>query len=42
MDVAKNLQKKLYDFRKVIRSSSGKFKLKLKPGYELEPLKSTE
>lgn len=42
MDLTKNLQEKLYNFRKVIRSSSGKFKLKLKPGYELEPLKSVE
>jgi rhombotail lipoprotein len=42
MDLTKNLQEKLYNFRKVIRSSSGKFKLKLKPGYELEPLKSIE
>ena len=42
IDLTKNLQEKLYNFRKVIRSSSGKFKLKLKPGYELEPLKSIE
>jgi len=42
MDLTKNLQKKLHNFRKVIRSSSGKFELKLKPGYELEPLKSIE
>lgn len=42
MDLTKNLEKKLYNFRKMIRSSSGKFKLKLKPGYELEPLKSIE
>jgi len=42
MDLTKNLQKKLYNFRKVIRNSSGKFELKLKPGYELEPLKSIE
>ena len=38
MDLTKNLQKKLFYFRKAIRSQSGKFKLKLKPGYELEPL----
>ncbi|MFC1488922.1 rhombotarget lipoprotein [Thermodesulfobacteriota bacterium] len=42
MDLTKNLQEKLYNFRKMIRSSSGEFKLKLKPGYELEPLKSRE
>ncbi len=42
LDLTKNLQEKLYNFRKVIRSPSGKFKLKLKPGYELEPLKSIE
>jgi rhombotail lipoprotein len=38
MELTKNLQIKLYYFRKAIRSQSGKFKLKLKPGYELEPL----
>ena len=38
MDLTKNLKDKLYYFRKAIRSPSGKFKLKLKPGYELEPL----
>lgn len=38
MDLTTNLQDKLYYFRKAIRSRSGKFKLKLKPGYELEPL----
>lgn len=42
MDLTKNLEKKLYNFRKMIRSASGKFKLKLKPGYELEPLKRIE
>ncbi len=42
MDLTKNLQVKLYYFRKAIRSSSGKFKLQLKPGYELEPLISIE
>jgi rhombotail lipoprotein len=42
MDLTKNLEKKLYSFRKAIRSSSGKFELKLRPGYELEPLKSIE
>jgi len=42
MELTKNLQTKLYNFRKAIRSQSGKFKLKLKPGYELEPLKSIE
>ena len=42
MDLTKNLQVTLYNFRKAIRSPSGKFKLKLKPGYELEPLKSIE
>ena len=42
MDLTKNLQVSLYNFRKEIRSQSGKFKLKLKPGYELEPLKSIE
>lgn len=38
VELTKNLQDKLYSFRKEIRSNSGKFKLKLKPGYELEPL----
>ncbi len=42
LDLTKNLQEKLYNFRKVIRRSSGKFMLKLKPGYELEPLNSIE
>jgi len=42
MDLTKNLQVKLYYFRKAIRSPSGKFKLKLKPGYELEQLKNIE
>ena len=42
MELTKNLQDKLYYFRKAIRSQSGKFKLKLKPGYELEPLNSIE
>ena len=42
IDLTKNLQVKLYYFRKAIRSPSGKFKLKLKPGYELEQLKSIE
>jgi rhombotail lipoprotein len=41
-DLTKNLQTCLYNFRKEIRSQSGKFKLKLKPGYELEPLKIVE
>ncbi|MFH1954497.1 MAG: rhombotarget lipoprotein [Pseudomonadota bacterium] len=40
MDLSKNLQEKLYEFRKMIRSSSGPFRLKLKPGYELEPLEN--
>jgi rhombotail lipoprotein len=39
VDLTKNLKEKLYSFRKMIRASSGAFKLKLKPGYELEPLK---
>jgi len=38
IELTKNLQEKLYHFRKAIRSQSGKFKLRLKPGYELEPL----
>ena len=38
MELSKNLKEKLFAFRKMIRSPSGKFKLKLKPGYELEPL----
>jgi len=42
MELTKNLQVKLYHFRKAIRSPSGKFKLKLKPGYKLEALKSIE
>ena len=42
MDLLKNLNEKLYYFRKAIRSSSGEFKLKLKPGYKLEPLKNIE
>ena len=42
MELTKNLQDKLYYFRKAIRSQSGKFKLKLKPGYELEPLVDME
>jgi rhombotail lipoprotein len=42
MDLTKNLQLSLYHFRKEIRSQSGKFKLKLKPGYELEPLTKRE
>jgi rhombotail lipoprotein len=42
MALTKNLKVKLYYFRKAIRSESGKFKLKLKPGYELEQLKSVE
>ena len=42
MVLAKNLKVKLYYFRKAIRSPSGKFKLLLKPGYELEQLKSIE
>jgi len=42
VDLAKNLQVSLYNFRKAIRSPSGKFKLKIKPGYELEPLKNIE
>ena len=42
MELTKNLQVKLYYFRKAIRSPSGKFNLKLKPGYELEPLMSIE
>jgi rhombotail lipoprotein len=42
IDLTNNLQVKLYYFRKAIRSSSRKFKLNLKPGYELEQLKSIE
>jgi len=42
MDLTENLQKKLYGFRKMIRSPSGKFKLELKPGYVLEPLEGTK
>ena len=42
MDLTKNLKVKLYYFRKAIRNPSGKFKLVLKPGYELEQLKSIE
>ena len=42
LELTQNLQTKLYDFRKAIRSQTGKFKLQLKPGYELEPLKSPE
>ena len=42
VDLTKNLEKKLYYFRKAIRSSTGKFTLKLKPGYELKPLKNIE
>jgi len=42
MELIKNLQDKLYYFRKAIRSQSGKFKLKLRPGYELEPLINPE
>lgn len=42
MELTKNLQVKLYHFRIAIRNASVKFKLKLKPGYELEPLKSIE
>jgi rhombotail lipoprotein len=38
MDLTENLKVTLHGFRKMIRSSSGKFKLELKPGYELEPL----
>lgn len=38
IDLIKNLQIKLYHFRQAIRSPTGKFKLKLRPGYELEPL----
>ena len=42
VDLTKNLQVSLYNFRKAIRRPSGKFKFKLKPGYELEPLKGVE
>ena len=42
MDLSKNLQEALYKFRKMIRSSSGPFKLELKPGYELEPLENKQ
>ena len=38
LDLTKNLKVTLYNFRKVLRSQSGKFKLKLKPGFDLEPL----
>jgi rhombotail lipoprotein len=39
-ELTKNLQAKLFQFRKAIRSGGGKFTLELKPGYELEPLTS--
>ena len=42
MELTKNLQEKLYYFRKAIRGRSGQFKLELKPGYELEPLERIE
>jgi rhombotail lipoprotein len=42
MDLTRNLKITLHGFRKMIRSSSGKFKLELKPGYELEPLTEIE
>ena len=42
MELAENLKVKLYYFRKAIRSPSGKFKLVLKPGYELEQINSIE
>ena len=42
IDLTKKLKEKLYVFRKMIRSSSGPFKLKLKPGYTLEFLKEPE
>lgn len=42
IELTNNLQVKLYQFRKVIRSGSGKFKLELKPGYALEPLTEPE
>jgi len=38
LDLTKNLKANLYGFRKALRDQTGKFKLKLKPGYELEPL----
>jgi rhombotail lipoprotein len=41
IDLTKNLAIKLYHFRQAIRSQSGKFRLKLKPGYTLEPIEST-
>jgi len=37
-DLVKKIQNRLYEFRKMIRSSSDKFKLK--PGYKLQPLDS--
>lgn len=42
LNLTKNLQEKLYYFRKAIRGSSGKFNLKLKPGYQLKPLMEHE
>lgn len=42
IDLTKNLAIKLYHFRQAIRSQSGKFRLKLKPGYELEPLETMD
>jgi rhombotail lipoprotein len=41
-ELIQDLQVKLYHFRKAIRSASGKFKLNIKPGYELEPLTSPD
>ena len=42
LNLTKNFQKKLYEFRKELRNSSGVFELNLKPGYELEPLQSMD
>jgi len=38
LDLTNNLKINLYGFRKALRNQTGKFKLNLKPGYELEPL----
>lgn len=41
-DLTKNLKVNLYGFRKALRERTGKFELKLKPGYQLEPLTGIE
>ena len=38
IDLVKNVEKRLYGFRKMLRAASGEFRLELKPGYKLEPL----